>query len=150
MSPNALAISRETLAPLELQAFLNRMFSRLSEIISRHGGTVDKYMGDSVMAFWGAPVDNPRHAALAVRAAIEMAEAYLRDQKRLLPCAAYVKGAYGLDGLYVGVPVVIGAGGVERVVEIKLNSEENAMFQKSVDAVKGLVAACKGIDATLA
>jgi malate dehydrogenase len=82
--------------------------------------------------------------------AIEMAEAYLRDQKRLLPCAAYVKGAYGLDGLYVGVPVVIGAGGVERVVEIKLNADENAMFQKSVDSVKGLVAACKGIDPSLA
>lgn len=65
----------ETLAPVELQAFLNRIFSRLSEIISRHGGTVDKYMGDSVMAFWGAPVDNPQHAALAVRAAIEMAKA---------------------------------------------------------------------------
>ena len=65
----------ETLAPVELQAFLNRIFSRLSEIISRHGGTVDKYMGDSVMAFWGAPVDNPQHAALAVRAAVEMARA---------------------------------------------------------------------------
>lgn len=65
----------ETLAPVELQAFLNRIFSRLSEIISRHGGTVDKYMGDSVMAFWGAPVDNPDHATLAVRAAVEMAQA---------------------------------------------------------------------------
>ncbi|MBS0339297.1 MAG: adenylate/guanylate cyclase domain-containing protein [Proteobacteria bacterium] len=65
----------ENLAPVELQAFLNRIFSRLSEIISRHGGTVDKYMGDSVMAFWGAPVDNPLHATLAVRAAIEMAKA---------------------------------------------------------------------------
>jgi len=65
----------ETLAPVELQAFLNDVFTRLSEIISRHGGTVDKYMGDSVMAFWGAPVDSPMHAALAVRAAVDMAEA---------------------------------------------------------------------------
>ena len=82
--------------------------------------------------------------------AIEMAEAFLRDQKRLLPCAAYVKGAYGLDGMYVGVPTVIGAGGIERVVEIKLNAAEQAMLDKSVDSVKGLVEACKGIDPSLA
>ncbi|HEY0214682.1 MAG TPA: malate dehydrogenase [Paenirhodobacter sp.] len=83
-------------------------------------------------------------------AAIEMAEAYLKDQKRVLPCAAYVKDALGLDGMYVGVPTVLGAGGVERVLNIKLSSEEQAMFDKSVDAVKGLVAACKEIDPTLA
>jgi malate dehydrogenase len=82
--------------------------------------------------------------------AIEMAEAYLKDQKRLLPCAAYVDGAFGLDGLYVGVPCILGAGGVERIAEIGLKGEEQAMFQKSVDAVKGLVAACKTIDPTLA
>lgn len=77
---------------------------------------------------------------------IEMAEAYLKDQKRLLPCAAWVDGAYGLKGTYVGVPTVIGAGGIERVVEIKMNADEKAMFDKSVEAVKGLVEACKGID----
>ncbi len=82
--------------------------------------------------------------------AIEMAEAYLKDQKRVLPAAAYVKGAYGLDGMYVGVPTVIGAGGIERVVEIKLNADEKANLDKSIDAVKGLVAACKGIDPSLA
>ena len=82
--------------------------------------------------------------------AIEMAEAYLKDQKRLLPCAAYVDGAFGLDGMYVGVPVIVGAGGVERLVEIQMTEDENAMFQKSVDAVKGLVAACKTIDPSLA
>ncbi|QYK42604.1 MAG: malate dehydrogenase [Paracoccaceae bacterium] len=82
--------------------------------------------------------------------AIEMAEAFLKDQKRLLPCAAFVKGALGLDGMYVGVPTIIGAGGIERIVDIKLNTAEQAMFDKSVDAVKGLVAACKGIDPTLA
>ncbi|SHI86659.1 malate dehydrogenase [Wenxinia saemankumensis] len=82
--------------------------------------------------------------------AIEMAEAYLKDQKRVLPCAAWVDGAFGLKGLYVGVPTVIGAGGVERVVDIKLGRDEQAMFDKSVDAVKGLVEACKGIDGTLA
>ena len=82
--------------------------------------------------------------------AIEMAEAYLKDQKRLLPCAAHVEGAYGLDGFYVGVPTIIGAGGIERVVEIKMNKDEQAMFNKSVDAVKGLVEACIGIDGSLA
>ena len=78
--------------------------------------------------------------------AIEMAEAYLKDQKRVLPCAAYVDGPFGLKGMYVGVPTVIGAGGIERVVDIKLGKDEQAMFDKSVDAVKGLVEACKGID----
>ena len=82
--------------------------------------------------------------------AIEMAEAYLKDQKRLLPCAAYVDGAYGLKGMYVGVPTILGAGGVERVVDIKLNADEQAMMDKSIDAVKGLVAACKAIDPSLA
>ena len=82
--------------------------------------------------------------------AIEMAEAYLKDQKRVLPCAAYVDGAYGLKGFYVGVPTVIGAGGVEKVVDITMNKDEQAMFDKSVDAVKGLVAACKEIDPSLA
>jgi malate dehydrogenase len=81
--------------------------------------------------------------------AIEMAEAFLKDQKRVLPCAAFVKGAYGLDGMYVGVPTVIGAGGIEKIIEIKLDKDETAMFAKSVDAVKGLVDACKGIDPSL-
>ena len=71
--------------------------------------------------------------------AIEMAEAYLKDKKRVLPCAAYVEGAYGLDGLYVGVPVVLGGGGVERVVAIDLNAEEQKMFAHSVEAVRALV-----------
>ncbi len=81
--------------------------------------------------------------------AIEMAEAFLRDQKRVLPCAAYVEGAYGLDGLYVGVPTVIGGGGIEKVIEIRLDRDEQVMFDNSVNAVKGLVAACKGIDPSL-
>ena len=82
--------------------------------------------------------------------AIEMAESFLKDQKRLLPCAAYAKGQFGLDGLYVGVPVILGAGGVERIVDIKLNATEQAMFDKSTDAVRGLLAACKVIDPSLA
>ncbi|MEM8626182.1 MAG: malate dehydrogenase, partial [Pseudomonadota bacterium] len=81
--------------------------------------------------------------------AIQMAESYLKDQRRLLPAAAWVEGAYGLKGLYVGVPVIIGASGVEKVVEIELNADEKAMLGKSVDAVQGLVAACQGIDESL-
>jgi malate dehydrogenase len=71
--------------------------------------------------------------------AIQMAESYIRDKKRVLPCAAYCDGQYGLDGLYVGVPAVIGAGGIERIVEIELNGDEKAMFDNSVDAVRTLV-----------
>jgi len=70
--------------------------------------------------------------------AIEMAEAYLRDKKRVLPCAAYCDGQYGLDGLYVGVPVVLGSDGVERIVEIEMNGPERAMFDHSVQAVREL------------
>ena len=81
--------------------------------------------------------------------AIEMAEAYLKDQKRVLPCAAHLNGQYGQKNIYVGVPVVIGAKGVERVVEIKLDAKEKSMFTKSVKAVKGLLDACKKIDPKL-
>ena len=72
-------------------------------------------------------------------AAIQMAEAYLKDKKRVLPCAAYLRGEYGVKGLYVGVPVVIGAKGIEKVVEIKMNREEKLAFNKSVAAVRKLV-----------
>lgn len=73
-------------------------------------------------------------------AAIQMAESFLKDKKRVLPCAAHLKGEYGVKDIYVGVPVVIGAKGVERVVEIKLDSAEKALFNNSVKAVKGLMA----------
>ncbi|SFI88036.1 malate dehydrogenase [Albimonas pacifica] len=82
--------------------------------------------------------------------AIAMAESYLKDQKRVLPCAANVDGAYGLDDMYVGVPTVIGAKGIEKIVEIELDKSEKAMLDKSIEAVKGLVEACKGIDGSLA
>ena len=81
--------------------------------------------------------------------AIVMAESYLKDKRRVLPCAAYVDGQYGLDGMYVGVPAVIGENGIEKVVEINLNKDEQDMFDNSVDAVKGLVEACIGIDPSL-
>ena len=82
-------------------------------------------------------------------AAIEMASAYLHDRRRILPCAAWVDGAYGLDGLYLGVPCLLGAGGVERVIEIELNGAERAMLDTSVQAVRGLLEACRVIDPAL-
>ncbi|MEM6834387.1 MAG: malate dehydrogenase [Sphingomonadales bacterium] len=81
--------------------------------------------------------------------AIAMAESYLKDKKRLLPCAANLTGQYGVDGMYVGVPVVIGSDGVERIVEIELNPSAKENFDVSVNAVKDLVAACKEIDGSL-
>ncbi len=77
--------------------------------------------------------------------AIEMAEAYLKDKKRVLPCAAYVQGAYGLDGLYVGVPTVLGAGGVERIIEIELNEAEQGMLDHSINAVRSLIEVAKSM-----
>src|ERR1700742_306546 len=79
--------------------------------------------------------------------AIAMAESYLKDKKRVLPCAAYLSGQYGVTGLYVGVPVVIGEKGVERIVEISLSAEEKAGFDKSVDAVKTLCEVAKNVQA---
>jgi malate dehydrogenase len=75
--------------------------------------------------------------------AIAMAEAYLRDKKRVLPCAAYLTGEYGQKDMYVGVPVVIGGNGIERIVEIKLTADEQAAFDKSCAAVRELVDAAK-------
>ena len=82
--------------------------------------------------------------------AIAMAESYLKDKKRMLPCAAYCNGPYGLKDTYVGVPVVIGAGGVEKVVELSLDAGEKDMFTKSVASVQGLIEACKKIQPALA
>ncbi len=82
--------------------------------------------------------------------AIAMAEAFLKDKKRVLPCAAHLSGEYGVEDLYVGVPVVLGAGGVERIVEVALNGEAKANFEVSVDAVKELLVACRQIDNNLA
>jgi malate dehydrogenase len=82
--------------------------------------------------------------------AIAMAESFLKDKKRVLPAAANLTGQYGVDDLYVGVPVVIGAGGVERIVEIELDDAARKNFEVSVDAVKELLEACKGVDGSLA
>ena len=81
--------------------------------------------------------------------AIQMAESYLKDKKVVAPCAAYLTGEYGLNDMYVGVPIVIGEGGAERIVEVKFTEEEAAMFSKSVDAVKELMEACINLEPAL-
>jgi malate dehydrogenase len=82
--------------------------------------------------------------------AVAMVESYLKDKKRVLPCAAKLQGQYGVDGLYVGVPVVIGAGGVERIIEINLDRHERTMFASSLDSVEKLCEACAKIQPALA
>ena len=82
--------------------------------------------------------------------AVAMARSYLLDQKRVLPCAVWLSGEYGLSDLYVGVPALIGAGGAEKVIEFTTNDDEKAMFAKSVASVKGLIQACKDIEPSLA
>jgi malate dehydrogenase len=114
---------------------------RLDEIVKRTRGG-----GGEIVALLGT---GSAYYAPAT-SAIAMAEAYLYDQKRILPVAAYVKGKYGLDGLYVGVPAVIGAGGLEEVVEIALSDDEKANLKVSTDAVEELLVACKGLDSSLA
>ena len=110
--------------------------ARVDEIVkrTRNGGAEIVNLLKTGSAFY-APASS----------AIAMAESYLHDKKRVLPCAAWLNGEYGVKDLYVGVPVVIGAKGVERIVEIELTGAERAEFDKSVAAVKGLVEACKKI-----
>ncbi|WP_226660861.1 malate dehydrogenase [Alteriqipengyuania lutimaris] len=114
--------------------------SRIDEIVDRTrkgGGEIVGLLGNGSAYY--APATS----------AISMAEAYLGDQKRILPCASYVDGKYGLDGLYVGVPTVIGAGGTEDVIEIELSDEEKKNLKVSTDAVEELLEACKGLDESL-
>ena len=104
---------------------------RIEEIVDRTrkgGGEIVQLLGTG-SAFY-APASS----------AIAMADAYLKDKKRLLPCAAYLSGQYGVEDLYVGVPVIIGEQGVERIVELPLGEKEKAMFDTSVEAVRGLMA----------
>lgn len=79
-------------------------------------------------------------------AAIAMAESYIKDKRRVLPCAAKLNGEYGIKGLYIGVPVVIGKNGVEKIIEIKLNDDEQEMFDSSVKAVKDLIEAMENLE----
>jgi malate dehydrogenase len=110
--------------------------ARLDEIVdrTRNGGAEIVNLLKTGSAFY-APASS----------AIAMAESYLRDKKRVLPCAVWLNGEYGMKDIYVGVPVVIGSRGVERIVEIELSGDERAAFVKSADAVKGLIDACKKI-----
>ena len=115
--------------------------SRIDEIVDRTrkgGGEIVGLLGN------GSAYYAPATSAIA------MAEAYLGDTKRILPCASYVDGKYGLDGLYVGVPTMIGAGGTEEVIEIELSDEEKSNLKVSTDAVEELLEACKGLDSSLA
>jgi malate dehydrogenase len=112
----------QLISPDKLQAIVERT--------RNGGGEIVKLMGTS--AFY-APAS----------AAVQMAESFLKDQKRLLPAAAYLDGEYGYKDLYMGVPVVIGAGGVERVVAIALTADEKAMLDKSAAAVRELIEASK-------
>jgi len=81
--------------------------------------------------------------------AIQMAESYLKDKKRVLPCAAFLKGEYGVSDMYVGVPTIIGANGIERVIEVDFTKEEADMFQSSVDSVVELCDACRNLNSDL-
>ena len=113
---------------------------RLAEIVARTRGGGAEIVG---LLKTGSAYYAPAGAA------IQMAEAYLKDKHRVLPCAAYLDGQYGVRGLYVGVPVVIGAGGVERVVEVALNRSEKAAFKRSVASVRGVVNSVRKLDPTL-
>jgi len=115
--------------------------ARLDEIIdrTRNGGGEIVNLLKTGSAFY-APAAS----------AIAMAESYLRDKKRVLPCAAHLTGQYGVKDMYVGVPAVIGAKGIERIVEIELNSAERAAFEKSAGSVESLVEACRKIAPALA
>ncbi|PLX35717.1 MAG: malate dehydrogenase [Hyphomicrobiales bacterium] len=115
--------------------------AKLDEIIerTRNGGAEIVGLLKTGSAFY-APASS----------AILMAESYLKDKKRVLPCAANLNGEYGQSGIYVGVPVVIGAGGAERVIEIELSKSERKLFDKSVEAVKGLIKICSELAPDLA
>jgi malate dehydrogenase len=113
---------------------------RIDEIVKRTRGGGGEIVG---LLKTGSAFYAPATSAIA------MAESYLKNKKRVLPCAAHLTGQYGVKDLYVGVPCVIGEGGVERIVEIELDKTAKANFQVSVDAVKELLEACKAIDGSL-
>ena len=113
---------------------------KLNEIVDRTksgGAEIVKFLGNG-SAFYAPAASG-----------VEMAESYLKDLKKQLPCAAYLNGEYGTKDLYAGVPVIIGSNGVEKVVEIKLSNQEKENFKKSIDAVKELFNAAKKIDSSL-
>jgi malate dehydrogenase len=125
-------IRYSSIAGIPLTKFLDQ--ARIDAIVKRTrggGGEIVQLLGTG-SAFYAPAISS-----------ITMAEAYLRDKKRVLPCSALLDGQYGIKGLFVGVPVVIGAGGVERVLELDLNEDEKSMLAKSVESVKKSVAETK-------
>ncbi len=137
-------IEYSTVAGIPIPALIRMGWStqeRVDEIVKRTRGG-----GGEIVALLktGSAFYAPATSAIA------MAESFLKDKKRVLPAAANLTGQYGVDDLYVGVPVVIGAGGVERIVEIELDEAARANFEISVDAVRELLVACKAIDGSLA
>ena len=111
-----------------------RQVDAIVERTRKGGGEIVGLLGD------GSAYYAPASSAIA------MAESYLKDKKRVLPCAAWLNGEYGVSDLYVGVPVVIGASGVERIIELPLSDDERRMFDASVEAVRDLTQALQSLD----
>ena len=136
--PNRTMVGKEKLSDLVKSGKITQ--DKLNEIVdrTRNGGAeIVKYL-EKGSAFY-APA----------AAGVQMAEAYLNDEKKTLPCAAYLNGEYGIKDLYVGVPVVIGSSGIEKVIELELDAEEKKYFDISISAVKDLFEAAKKIDPSL-
>lgn len=136
--PNRTMVGKEKLSDLVKSGKITQ--DKLNEIVdrTRNGGAeIVKYL-EKGSAFY-APA----------AAGVQMAEAYLNDEKKTLPCAAYLNGEYGIKDLYVGVPVVIGSSGIEKVIELELDAEEKKYFDISIAAVKDLFEAAKKIDPSL-
>ena len=136
--PNRTMVSGENLTDLVNKGKISK--ARLDEIIdrTRKGGAEVVKLLETGSAFYGPAASG-----------IEMADSYLNDKKKTLPCAAYLNGEYGVSDLYVGVPVVIGSAGIEKVVELDLDEEEKKFFKTSIEAVSELFEAAKNIDSSL-
>ena len=136
--PNRTMVSGENLTDLVNKGKISK--ARLDEIIdrTRKGGAEVVKLLETGSAFYGPAASG-----------IEMDDSYLNDQKKTLPCAAYLNGEYGISDLYVGVPVVIGSAGIEKVVELDLDEEEKKYFKTSIEAVSELFEAAKNIDPSL-
>ena len=136
--PNRTTVSGKPLIDFVREGKITQ--NKLNEIIdrTRNGGAEVVKLLESGSAFYGPAASG-----------IEMAESYLKDLKKTLPCAAYLNGQYGVNELYVGVPVVIGSGGIEEVIELNLDDEEKKYFDISIEAVKELFEAATNIDSNL-
>ena len=137
--PNRTFVKKEKLSDLVKNGKINQ--ETLNQIVdrTRNGGAeIVKYL-EKGSAFY-APA----------AAGVQMAEAFLKDEKKTLPCAAFLNGEYGIKDLYVGVPVIIGASGIEKVVDLELDAEEKKYFDISISAVRDLFEAAKKIDPSLA